>query len=1023
MFSNPSAGRRRRTRLLGLVTASLAVALTGAIVAPSPTLAAPSVKADRQTPTGTLATRDAGRYVVVLKAAPAASYDGSDSRFAATRASGGQGFRADSPAARAYTSHLRRTQDALAKSVGAKAYSNYTVALNGFAAELTSAQATRLSTDKSVLLLAKDALRKKDTWQTPAFLGLDGSGGAWKAHGSRTDAGQGIVVGDIDSGVWPASGSFRGAKLSSTPVGPTDATIDSEGNTRSEKADGGVFTGKCETGEKFVVGNCNAKVISARYYPDAYLAGTTPADRPTSEYISPRDGSGHGSHTASTASGVVTGSSAKPVTVEGRAFGTVSGMAPGSQLAIYKVCFENVDPDKSGCANSAILSAIDDAVVDNVDVINFSISGATDTVVDPVEIAFEGAAEAGIFVSASAGNSGPTASTVAHNSPWLTTVAAGTHVNFENTVVLADGTKLVGASINGTRVPRTPIVTAEASVVADGDAADAKLCGPDTLDPAKVADKIVVCYRGTYDRVAKSAEVKRAGGAAMILVNPTPNSLDADFHAVPTVHISDADGAKLEAYLATATAPAGRFGITNESGKTTPLPQVAGFSSRGPALANDGDLLKPDITAPGASVLAAVAPPSNQGRDYDLYSGTSMSAPHITGLAAFILGEHPTWSPMEIKSAMMTTATRMLGSTGSITNNVFAVGAGQVSPKRFFDPGLFVTETGRNWRGFITGQGLDTGVPAVAANELNIPSFADSSVPGAVTLKRSFRATRAGTWTPSFAVKGFTVTASPAKVVAKRKNDIVDVKFTFTRTTARLDAYAQGSITLAGPTSVRMPVALKPVALAAPSKVTGTGSDGSVDVPVTAGSNGSVDLAATGLVAPSDDSYSSAVAVNDYELACFQVNPSTKQAVFDLDADDDSADLDLHVYSATACSTAAITGEAGTSATGSADERVVISNPDTAFYITEVDGFAAGTDGTNPISYSLDFYDIGGGPAVGGFTVAPDPLPTTQGEETSYEASWTGLAPGHYLGLVEYSGTSATTTVEVDVPEEPLRSN
>jgi hypothetical protein len=575
LSSNPPAGRRRRTRLFGLAAASLAVALTGAIVAPSPTLAAgPSVKAGRQEPTGTLATREAGRYVVVMKAAPAASYDGSDRRFAQTRSTGGQAFRADSAAARAYTRHLLGQQDALARKAGVKAYANYTIALNGFAADLSADQASRLASDKSVLLLAKDTLRKQNTWQTPTFLGLDGSGGAWKAHGTRKDAGNGIVVGDIDSGIWPTSPSFRGAKLSTTPVGPNDATMDAEGNTRSEKVDGSVFRGKCETGQKFVLANCNSKIIGARYYADAYLAQTDPEDRPDSEYISPRDGSGHGSHTASTASGVVTGSSAKPVTVEGRAFGTLSGMAPGSQLAIYKVCFENVDPDLSGCATSASLAAIDDAVADGVDVINYSISGALDTVIDPVELAFEGAAEAGVFVSASAGNSGPEASTVAHNSPWLTTVAAGTHVNFENTVVLADGTKIVGASINGTRVPRTPIVTAQASVVAGGDAAAAKLCGPDTLDPAKVTGKMVVCYRGTYDRVAKSAEVKRAGGVAMILVNPTANSLDADFHAVPTVHISDVDGAKLEAYLASATAPAARFGITNETGKVTPLPQA-----------------------------------------------------------------------------------------------------------------------------------------------------------------------------------------------------------------------------------------------------------------------------------------------------------------------------------------------------------------------------------------------------------------------------------------------------------------
>lgn len=1020
LISNPSPGQRRM-RLLGLATASLAVALTGALASPSSTAVAapPAVSTDRQEPAGTPITRDAGRYVVVMKAAPAASYDGSNSRFAATRSRGGAQFRADSSAARAYTSYLRRSQDALAERVGVKPYDHYTIALNGFAADLTAAQASRLAADKSVLLLTKDTLRKKDTWNTPTFLGLDGRGGQWAAKGTRANAGAGVVVGVIDSGAWPTSASFRGSKLSTTPVGPTDATMDAEGNTRAEKADGTLFRGQCETGQSFVIGNCNAKLIGARYYPDAYLAQTTEEDRPSSEYISPRDGSGHGSHTASTAAGTVTGSATRPVTVEGRAFGTVSGMAPGSQVAVYKVCFENVDPDLSGCATSASIAAIDDAVADGVDVINYSISGAQDTVLDAVELAFEGAAEAGVFVATSAGNSGPTASTVAHNSPWLTTVAAGTHVNFENTVVLADGTKLVGASINGVPFRRTPIVRAEDSVVADGDAADAKLCGPDTLDPAKVADKIVVCYRGVYDRVAKSAEVERAGGAAVILVNPAPSSLDADFHTLPTVHISDTDGATLEAYLESATAPTARFGVTNETGKVTPQPQIAGFSSRGPALANDGDLLKPDITAPGASVLAAVAPPSNSGRAYDLYSGTSMSSPHIAGLAAFILGENPGWSPMEIKSAMMTTSSKMRGATGGVTTDAFAIGAGQVAPKRFFDPGLFVTEDAAGWRGFLTGQGLDTGVPAVAPNELNIPSFADGAVSSSVTMTRTFRATRAGTWQPSITVPGFTVSTSVPSVVATRANDLIEVEFTFTRTTAPLGTYTPGSITLNGPTVVRMPVALRPVLADVPASASGEGAEGAVEVPVTGGATGTVDLTATGLAAADPGSYDDEIAVNEAFYDCWAATPGESRAlIFEVDAADDTADLDLTVYGATACSFDALVEISGTSATGSADEGVTLLDPEFPFYITEVIGFSAGEEGA-PMAFSNSYWDIGGSTDLGGLTVTPDPLPIVQGEETSYTASWTGLEPGSYRGLVDYEGTSDSTFLDVEVNEPP----
>ena len=172
---------------------------------------------------------------------------------------------------------------------------------------------------------------------------------------------------------------------------------------------------------------------------------------------------------------------------------------------------------------------------------------------------------------------------------------------------------------------------------------DAALCGPDPR-PREGDGKIVVCPRGVFDRFAKSAEVERAGGVGMILVNPSPNSLDADFHSVPTVHVSDT-GRPGDRGPTSAGSPATAIPLGNITGKVTPMPQAAGFSSRGPSLANGADILKPDISAPGVSVLAAVAPPSNSDRDFDLYSGTSMASPHIAGLAAFITGVQPNWTP------------------------------------------------------------------------------------------------------------------------------------------------------------------------------------------------------------------------------------------------------------------------------------------------------------------------------------------------------------------------------------------
>lgn len=1002
----------RRRGVVGLVSAG---AVVSALLAGIPAAtAAGSASGEKQSPVvapGADPTRyAAGRYVVVMREPATASYAGGTAGIPATKAAPGGTFRESTKAAKRYAGHLRQTQRSIAREVGADVERSYTTATNGFVADLTAKQATDLATDRRVLVVAKDEARHLDTWNTPEFLGLAGKKGAWAQHGGQDKAGDGIVVADLDSGIWPESRSVKGAPLGRTPKTTWDITMNGTA-TRMEKADGTAFTGECEAGEEWARSFCTTKVISARYYPETFLAVTPPEEIPDSEFISARDGSGHGSHTATTA----VGKQVSNVTVEGRSFGEISGMAPAAKLAVYKVCWEDTDPDTGGCYNSAILAAIEDAVTDGADVLNFSISGATDTVIDPVELAFEGAAEAGMFIAASAGNSGPGASTVAHNSPWLTTVAATTHTAFENTLVLGNGEQYVGASISGEAVPSTPLVSAEDSVVAGGDAAAAALCGPDTLDPAKVEGKMVLCIRGTYDRVAKSAEVERAGGVAMVLANATEGSLDADFHAVPTVHISHLDTPAVLDYVEAEGAGAtGEIVLGNQTGEETPIPQVGGFSSRGPATANESDLLKPDISAPGVSVLAAVAPPSNADRRYDLYSGTSMAAPHITGLAAFILGEHPDWGPMEIKSAMMTTASSVLDADGKRSSDWFGQGAGQVRPKRFFDPGLFVTSTGRDWRGFITGQGLDTGVPALAAKDLNVPSMAQSAVTGTTEFTRTFRATTKGRWDIAANVPGFTVKASPSVVRSSRKNDLIEVTFTMTRSAAPLGEWAKGAVTLDGPTTVRLPVALKPVAVAAPDVVTGEGVSGEIDVPITAGFTGELDVTAEGLTkavsAPGE------VPEGDYTLECVTVAPDTEAARFDLDATDDSADLDMYVYTSGTCDPSTVTAVAGQAATPSADESLTLQAPAPGTYLVEIDGYAAGSAGS-PIDYTLDYFGLGATPGAGNLTVTPDPVPVQLGRETSFTLGWSGLEPAStYLGQLTYEGSDEPTYVEVTTP-------
>ncbi|MCM0620257.1 S8 family serine peptidase [Nocardioides bruguierae] len=969
-----------------------------------------------------------GDYIVLLKQPAAASYTGGTNGFAATRSASGE-FNARSTAATQYRGYLRTQHRSLARSVGAKIASQYTIASNGFSATLTGTQASQLSKDSSVMAVVpndKRELLDYDSDNTAKFLDMVGRKGAWNQNGGKSDAGDGVVVGVIDTGIWPESESFQGAALTAAASGSWGAHIDPLGNTTMRKADGGTFNGRCETGEDFELSDCSTKIIGARYYPDTFQAYVdagyiVPNE---AEFSSPRDGGGHGSHTASTAAG----DSVKGVSVEGVDFGEVVGMAPAASIAAYKVCWEATTPggaDASGCYGDALLSAIDDAVRDGVDVINYSIGGAPTDTLDPVEVAFAGAADAGVFVAASAGNSGPTASSVDHHSPWLTTVAASTYRNFDGTVVLGDGTELLGVSSSTTGVSGSLVASTDVGLDGQSEQAVAE-CWDGSLDPEKVAaDDIVVCDRGTVARVEKSATVLAAGGAGMLLMNTSANSLDADFHSVPTVHLQDTDYNAVYDYLADAGDGATAEIIPgNQTDLESPaVPVISGFSSRGPALANNMDILKPDIAAPGSNVLAAVAPPSNSDRDYDLYSGTSMSSPHIAGLGAFIMGEHPNWSPMAVKSAMMTTAQNTKNDDGSANRDVFAQGSGEVTPTSMFSPGLFVTSTPRQWYGLLTANGYDTGVRAIDAKRVNLPSMADSTVLQSTTFVRWISAQTAGTWKVKSAIKGFDVDVNRSVFKTKRgqKRKLV---LTFTpNADATYGEWAQGYVNVVGRTKlgrkvVRMPVALKPLEVDAPASVEGTGTDGSVDVTVTGGVNDEIPLTMEGLAGA--DTVSGAVAPNDYDGYCVPVAEGSSLIRFDLDALDDTADLDLSVYAAPEADCSTGYGSlVGSSATASADESVTVEAPDSPAYVVFIDGYSAGDLGS-PMDYDLNVYDVNPASSEGAVTFTPSTLSLSPREETTFTTEWSGLdADSQYLGFIRYGDTGVSTMLTVTTPAVP----
>ncbi|MEO7148217.1 MAG: S8 family peptidase [Terrimesophilobacter sp.] len=953
-----------------------------------------------------------GRYIVTLADASAATYKGGIKGYAATKPNKGKQLNASQPAVTSYSNYLNGRQKNIAGSVGATIDYSYTLALNGFSATLTTKQAISLSRNRGVATISLDQMYHTTAVPATEFLGLSGPNGVWASVGGTDRAGKGVVIGMLDTGIAPENPSFAGTRLKTT----TGTNPYLQGTTiKFVKADGNTFTGTCQNGAQFSVADCSTKIVGARYFVDGFGAKNIGGSK-LGEYLSPRDGNGHGSHTASTAGG----NANVPASINNVSFGTITGVAPAAKIAAYKVCWTGQNPASTsddGCAGSDLVAGIDAAVKDGVDVINYSIGGgAAQTTVSPTDAAFFGAAAAGIFVSASAGNAGPTASTLDNASPWITTVAASTIPSYEATATLGTGSAMAGASITVDMTPGAPPLTGDlvlAANVALSGATSANLCFANTLDPAKTLGKIVVCERGIIARVDKSAEVKRAGGIGMILINVVPSSTDLDTHSVPTIHLDAQFHGALMTYAATAGATVS-MAAGNSTSIEPPTPQVAGFSSRGPVLADGSDILKPDITAPGVAIIADGPNAKGGTPTFQFLSGTSMAAPHITGIAALYLGVHPNASPAEIKSAMMTTATNTVDGNGDAVTNPFIQGAGQVAPTNYLHPGLLYLNGADDWLAYIQGVGINVKVTPIDPSNLNLASIAIGSLTAPETITRTVTATQAGTFASEISVPGIEAVVSP-KTLTLSAGESKSYTVTFKRTNAPLDKFTTGSLTwTSGNTVVRSPIAIQPVTIVAPANVDGTGVTGSVDVTVTPGGDGQIPLSTTGLTAgtlqpdPTHtvNDHSGSGSTGDEFQYTVQVPSGTVLARFDLDSIDNGADLDLTVYQLNATGTPIALWQ---SATGSADERVDLYSPAPAKYLVIVDVYSANP----PTAFDLRTYSVlpGGVP----LTLNPPVLNGESGIPVTYTASWSGLeASTSYLGLVNYGGTSASTVITVN---------
>ncbi|KAI5594984.1 hypothetical protein BDE02_03G107900 [Populus trichocarpa] len=542
---------------------------------------------------------------------------------------------------------------------------SYGRSFNGFAAKLSDEEVEKLSDMEGVVSVIPNHILKLHTTRSWDFMGFSKGKLGAPLEGN-------VVIGFLDTGIWPESDSFNDEGMSAPPA---------------------KWKGKC-IGANFT---CNNKLIGARWYNSENFFDIT-------DFPSPRDSEGHGTHTSSTAAGrEVQGAS-----YFGLAEGAARGGVPNARIAMYKVCWSY------GCSSADILAAYDDAIADGVDIISVSLGSdfPFPYMEDPIAIGSFHAMKNGILTSNSAGNSGPYPYSVSNCAPWTLTVAASTiDRKFVAQVVLGNGLALSGLSINNFDLNGTtyPLIWGGDAVnfSAGANTEIAGYCFPGALNSYKVERKIVLC-----DTMVTGSDILIANGVGVIM-SDSFYSVDFAFSfPVPATVISNEDRVKVLNYIRTTENPTATI-LVAQGWKDVVAASVVSFSSRGPNPITP-DILKPDITAPGVDILAAwspVAPPSIDYKDtrsvnFNIIFGTSMSCPHTSAAAAYVKAGHPNWSPAAIKSALMTTATIM--DPRKHVDLEFSYGSGQINPEHALNPGLVYNASEADYINFLCKQGYNT---------------------------------------------------------------------------------------------------------------------------------------------------------------------------------------------------------------------------------------------------------------------------------------------------------------------------
>ncbi|CDP06942.1 unnamed protein product [Coffea canephora] len=698
---------------------------------------------------------------------------------------------------------------------------HYTKSFRGFSAMLTADQAQRLAEEESVVSVFQSKINKVQTTHSWKFLKVDS---IQQYNHLPIKVKSDVIVGVIDSGIWPESKSFSDHGLGPVPK---------------------KFKGKCVPGEMFTLANCNRQeeicdirvdiLIRARYYFKGFEAQVGPLESFNGTFFrSARDSDGHGTHVAS----IVAGSLVPDVSLIEAAKGTARGGVPSARLAIYRACWFDI------CTDADMLSALDYAIHDGVDVLSTAVGPQPPQPSyfhDAVSIGAFHAFQKGILVSASVGN-GFFAQTATNVAPWILTVAASTmdrefqsNIGLGNSKIIKNAFLFQGFGLNPSNLEILISLFFLISVFLS-------FCQINSLDPNLVKGKIVVC---TVEKITDNATqlgvyTRNIGGVGMILVEPLAQDLVFQFGTQATL-IGQDELEEIQKYIATERNPVAAIYQTKTVLATKPAPEIAAFSSKGPNIITP-DVIKPDIAAPGVNILAAWSPVALffsglHPVDYDVISGSSLAAAHVAAVAAIIKTSHPSWSPAAIKSAMMTTAT-VLDNTGNCIRRhphdtcatPFDYGSGHVNPVAAIQPGLIYDLDSNDVIDFLCSYGATAAQlknltsqifrcksPSRPSYDFNYPSIGVSNMNGSLSVQRTV--TYYGKGSTQYISKieqpsGVHVTVTPSVLKFTNAGDKMSFTANFTPSKASNGSFVFGALTWSNAIhTVRSPIAVNVLSL------------------------------------------------------------------------------------------------------------------------------------------------------------------------------------------------------------------